>query len=107
MADGSESNPYTLETLGEISFNSDTINKVYYLYTATESGTLTITYSTADSWADCYEKVGEDQYDGENSQSSNQEQVASFTVEAGKTYRIGIGTWAVEGETTVTVAFVA
>ena len=107
VADGSESNPYTLETLGEINFNSDTINKVYYLYTATESGTLTITYSTADSWADCYEKVGEDQYDGANSQSSEEEQVASFTVEAGKTYRIGIGTWAVEGETTVTVAFVA
>ena len=37
--DGSEGNPFDLpEIPTEVTFNSDTINKVYYVFTATESG---------------------------------------------------------------------
>lgn len=103
-ADGSESNPYVWETLPEsITINSDTINMVYYLFTATQAGNITITWPTADSWANWFEM------DGTNTTAtngtSNEQTTMVVPVEAGKTYRIGLGTYYVAGEVTLTVAF--
>ena len=103
-ADGSESNPYIWETLPEsVTIDSDTFNMVYYLFTATEAGNITITWPTADSWANWFEM------DGTNTTAtngtSNEQTTMVVPVEAGKTYRIGLGTYYVAGEVTLTVAF--
>ncbi|MBR3875148.1 MAG: hypothetical protein IKJ25_00025 [Clostridia bacterium] len=103
-ADGSESNPYVWETLPEsVTIDSDTINMVYYLFTATEAGNITITWPTADSWANWFEM------DGTNTTAtngtSNEQTTMVVPVEAGKTYRIGLGTYYVAGEFTLTVSF--
>lgn len=106
--DGSEGNPYDLpEIPTDVTFNSDTINKVYYVFTATESGYVYITLSVEnDSWCDLYLFVNGNA-DGSNSQSSNEQTVAKFAVVAGNTYRLGLGTWAVSGETTFSITFSA
>lgn len=101
---GTEGNPTVWDEIPEsVTINSDTINKIYYTFTATQSGTLTITYPTADSWADLYAWEN-DQWNGQNSQSSNMKEVAVFTIESGKTYRIGIGTFNNAGEFTLPIS---
>ena len=104
-ATGTEGNPTVWDEIPtEVTINSDTINKIYYTFTATQSGTLTITYPTADSWADLYPWEN-DQWNGQNSQSSNMQEVAEFAIESGKTYRIGIGTFNNAGEFTLPISF--
>ena len=104
--DGSENNPFAIESLpAEYTFNSDTINKVYYLYTATANGVITITCSIEnDNWLDIYPIVN-GLPDGQNSESSNMQTTANFTVVAGNTYRIGLGTFNTAGEVTFTLTF--
>ena len=104
--EGTESDPYVIDSLpAEYTFYSDTINKVYYLYTATADGVITITCSVEnDSWFDCFLMIN-GMADGQNSQTSNYETVATFTVEAGKTYRIGLGTFWTAGDATFTLTF--
>ena len=106
--DGSESNPYELpEIPTDITFNSDTINKVYYVFTATETGYVYVTLSVEnDSWCDLFLFV-DGNADGSDSQSSTKETVVKFAVVAGNTYRLGLGTWAVSGETTFSITFSA
>ena len=102
---GTEGNPTAWDEIPtEVTINSDTNNKIYYTFTATQSGTLTITYPTADSWADLYAWEN-DQWNGQNSQSSSMQEVAAFTIESGKTYRIGIGTFNNAGEFTLPISF--
>ena len=104
--DGSEGNPFDLpEIPTEVTFNSDTINKVYYVFTATETGYIYVTLSVEnDSWCDLFLFV-DGNADGSDSQSSNQKTVAQFAVVAGNTYRLGLGTWAISGETTFSITF--
>ena len=102
---GTEANPIVWDEIPEsVTINSDTINKIYYTFTATQNGTLTITYPTADSWADLYAWEN-DQWNGQNSQSSSMKEVAVFTIESDKTYRIGIGTFNNAGEFTLPISF--
>ena len=104
--DGSEDYPYTIDSLpADIKFYSDTNVKVYYLYTAPANGFITITLSVEnDSWIDIYPYL--DGYvDGLSSQDSNYETTATFFVKAGTTYRIGLGTYYIAGETTFSLAF--
>ena len=103
---GTEANPTVWDELpSEITIDSDTINKIYYTFTATQSGTLTITYPTADSWADLYAWEN-NEWNGRTSQSSSLKAVAEFAIEAGVTYRLGIGTFNVAGEFTLPIAIV-
>ena len=104
--DGSESNPYELpEIPTDVTFNSDTVNKVYYVFTATESGYIYVTLSVEnDSWCDLFLFV-DGAADGSDSQTSNRETVAKFAVVAGNTYRLGLGTWNISGETTFSITF--
>ncbi len=100
---GTESDPYNLKELpSEITFYSDTVNKVYYTFVATESGKITFTYPTADSWCDIFEMDGTNTT--ANSTSSSMSETMTFDIEAGKTYRFSLGTWANEGDVTVTIA---
>jgi hypothetical protein len=107
-SDGSENNPYELpEIPTEVTFNSDTVNKVYYVFTATETGYIYITVSVPnDSWNDLYLYV-DGNADGSDSQSSSMETVSKFAVVAGNTYRLGLGTFYVSGEATFTITFSA
>ena len=104
--DGSEDNPYLIESLpAEYTFESDTVNKVYYLYTATVDGVITITCSIEnDSWFDIYPMVN-GLPNGAESESSNMKTTAVFTVKAGNTYRIGLGTFNTVGEATFSLTF--
>ena len=101
--DGSEGNPYVWTELPEsVSFNSDTVNKVYYLFTAIESGNITFTWPTADSWGDWFEMDGSNTT--ANDGSSFNKTTMTVPVEAGKTYRFGLGT-NTAGDVTITIAF--
>ena len=112
--DGSETAPYVWDTLPEsVTIVADTTQQDYYLFTATESGTLTFTWPTADSWfvAHLWDMDKYQVLDSENAQVSPDgcylHTSESITVEAGKTYRIGLETWLNAGETTITISFVA
>lgn len=107
--DGSEGDPYVIESLPtDITINSDTENKTYYVFTATESGTVVITYpaGNTDSWVDIFKWVN-GQADGSdgNSASVYMTNSLSLEVEAGAMYRIGLGTWTNAGEVTINVSF--
>ena len=100
---GTESDPYNLKELpSEITFYSDATNKVYYTFVAAESGTITFTYPTADSWCDIFEMDGTNTT--ANSTSSSSSETMVFDIEAGKTYRFSLGTWTNVGDVTVTIA---
>ena len=102
---GTEANPTVWDEIpSEVTINSDTFNKVYYTFTATQTGTLTITYPTADSWADLFEII-DGAVNGQNSQSVYETLTVEFAIEAGKTYRLGIGTWWNAGEFTLPISF--
>ncbi|MBO5339223.1 MAG: hypothetical protein J6A96_05940 [Clostridia bacterium] len=102
---GTMDNPTELDTLpGSLTFVSDATNKIYYKFTATESGVLTITWPTAgDSWADLYAWAN-NEWDGQNSQSSFGNDTVEFDIVAGTTYRLGISAWNTTGEVTVTLS---
>ncbi|MBR1974390.1 MAG: hypothetical protein IKA20_00900 [Clostridia bacterium] len=101
---GAEDNPYVIESLPtEVVINSDTINMTYYCYTTTEAGTITLTYSTEnDSWANIFNME-----DGQDNDSASETTVVEFAVAANATYRIGLGTWAIAGEATISITFTA
>jgi hypothetical protein len=101
---GSLYNPIVLETLPEtLTVVSDTTEKTYYSFTATESGTLTFTWPSADSWVDIYELDAS----GNNTQNNSSTYLTSsfhFEIEEGKTYRFGLGTANKKGEFVITLA---
>lgn len=100
---GTEEDPYILDTLPEsISFNSDTINKVYYIFTAAQTGHITFTWPTADSWVDIFE-LDANGATTQNSGSIYQTTSFSFNITEGTTYRFSLGTWYEPGDVTVTI----
>ena len=85
---GTETDPYIWTELPEnVTFNSDTINKVYYQFTATESGTITFTWPTADSW---YGISKVNATSGSDSTSGYQTTTATFNLESGASYRFDL-----------------
>ena len=100
---GTEEDPYVLDTLPEsISFNSDTINKVYYIFTAAQTGHITFTWPTADSWVDIFE-LDENGDLTQNSGSIYETTSFSFNITEGTTYRFSLGTWMISGDVTITI----
>ena len=105
--DGSEEYPFVWETLPEsVTFESDNMNMVYYVFTATADGSVTFTWAVeGNDWFNYFELV--DGMTTANNASGYAKTSHTFVVEAGKTYRVGLGTWNEGGETVVTIAFVA
>jgi hypothetical protein len=101
--DGTQAGPYILEgTPSSITITSDTNTKTYYKFTATTSGTVTFTWPIADSWVDFYELNASGENTANNSSAYNTTSF-SFEIEAGKTYRFGLGTFNKKGEFTILV----
>ena len=107
-ANGSEEFPYIWDTLPEsVTFESDNMNMVYYIFTATADGSVTFTWAVeGNDWFNIYE-LDANGYTTANSTSGFAKTSHSFVVEAGKTYRVGLGTWDEGGETTVAISFSA
>ena len=105
--DGSEENPFVWETLPEsVTFESDNMNMVYYVFTATADGSVTLTWAVeGNDWFNYFELV--DGMTTANNASGYAQTSHTFVIETGKTYRVGLGTWNEGGETVVTIAFVA
>ncbi len=100
---GTEDDPYVLSILPEsITFNSDTFNKVFYIFTATQTGTITFTWPTADSWGDIFE-LNENGENTGNDTSACETETFSFEITEGTSYRFSLGTWAVAGEVTIII----
>lgn len=106
-ADGSEQFPFVWETLPEsVTFVSDNSNMVYYVFTATADGSVTFTWAVeGNDWFNYFELVNG--ATSENNGSGYAKTSHTFVVEAGKTYRVGLGTWNEGGETVVNIAFAA
>ena len=102
---GTETDPYVMNGFPEsITFESDTNNKVYYIFTATATGNVTFTWPTADSW------WGWTELDASGNNTANSEsgyETESFIlgVTEGTSYSVFFGTWMDSGEVTITVSF--
>ena len=103
--DGSEQFPFIWEALPEsVTFVSDNSNMVYYVFTATADGSVTFTWAVeGNDWFNYFELV--DGATTDNNGSGFAKTSHTFIVEAGKTYRVGLGTWNEGGETVVSIAF--
>ena len=107
--DGSEQYPYVLETLPEsVVVDYDVITgKVYYIFTATADGSVTFTWPVEyDSWYDYFE-LDENGNLTSNNGSGFMATSHTFVVEAGKSYRVSLGSWSEAGSHTITIAFVS
>ena len=103
--EGTEPNPHVIDgDVVSIVITSDTNVKTYYKFTATTSGTVTLTWPTADSWVDIYE-LDSSGNNTANSSSTYLTTTFSFEIEAGKTYRLGLGTANKKGEFTILVTW--
>ena len=101
---GTEANPTVLDEIPEtLVITSDALNMQYYLFTATQTGTITFTWPAVDSWFNIFEMNGN--MTTQNNTSGYNTESFSFAVEAGKTYRVGLSTWAATGDITLTISF--
>ncbi|MBE7088386.1 MAG: hypothetical protein E7370_02525 [Clostridiales bacterium] len=100
--DGSESNPYVIESLDEDLYveDSNASELTWYTFTAAASGTLTITFDTDDNWCRIYDVA--DSYNWLASSWLKAEYVAEIV--AGATYNVGFGNW--NNTAPVTITFV-
>ena len=108
-ADGSEQFPYIWETIPESVVLDYAVvsGKVYYIFTATADGTITFTWPVSgDSWYDIFE-LDANGNNTSNSASGFMKDSHSFVVEAGKSYRVSLGSWAEAGSHTIAISFSA
>ena len=102
--DGTEQNPYVLDTLPEsITFTSNTTSKVFYVFTAEKSGTFTITWPSADSWGNVFE-LDENGNNTGNDTSAYLTETITLEITEGYTYKFSLGTWNKSGKITVTLS---
>ena len=102
--DGStEDNPTAITLPAEnLAANGDAIGFNWYIFTTTEAGTITITYSNNNGWARIYNVD-----DAEDSNNAGEKQVMTFAVKADSTYKLGLGVWNEEAGATASVTFTA
>ena len=106
---GSEEFPYIWDTIPEsVVVDYDVITgKVYYIFTATADGTITFTWPVeGDSWYDIFELDANGNTTSNNA-SGGMKTSHSFMVEAGKSYRVSLGSWAEAGSHTIAISFVS
>ena len=102
---GSETNPIVWETIPEsvVIDYSEVIGKVYYTFTSDVNGEIFVTRSSEnDSW------FGIDELNADGSLTSNgtsgfSQNVHSFLVEEGKSYRVYLGAWSEMNKHTITI----
>ena len=107
--DGSEQFPFIWDTIPEsVVVDYDVITgKVYYTFTATADGSITFTWPVEfDSWFDYYELDANGNTTA-NNESGFMANSHTIVVEAGKTYRVSLGSWSEMGSHTITISFVA
>ncbi len=101
--DGTEDNPIEVTLPAtDLATEGDATNYLWYTFTSTEEGILTVTYSNANSWVSLY--MAGDQY---NSQGDYSEQTMTFEVQADSTYLLGLGVWDAEEGVTASLSFTA
>ncbi|MBQ9070149.1 MAG: hypothetical protein IJY23_02200 [Clostridia bacterium] len=102
--EGTEDAPYELDSIDTtVTANCDATNKTFYTFTATASGTLTITYPTANSWITI-----SDLTDASLNTQSSQLAENTFAIVVGHEYTIGLGVWDAEAaDPSVTLSFTA
>ena len=106
---GSEEFPYIWDTIPEsVTLDYAVVSgKVYYIFTATADGTITFTWPVeGDSWYDIFELDANGNL-GQNNTSGFMATSHSFMVEAGKSYRVSLGSWAESGSHTIAISFVS
>ena len=98
---GTEDNPIEVALPAEnIATEGDSFNYLWYTFTSTDEGILTVTYSNANSWATFY--MEGDEY---HNQSGMEKQVITFEVQANSTYLLGLGVYAPEEGVTASLSF--
>ena len=106
---GSEEFPYIWDTIPEsVTLDYAVVSgKVYYIFTATADGTITFTWPVeGDSWYDIFELDANGNTTSNNA-SGFMKNSHSFMVEAGKSYRVSLGSWAEAGSHTIAISFVS
>ena len=106
---GSEEFPYIWDTIPEsVTLDYAVVSgKVYYIFTATADGTITFTWPVeGDSWYDIFELDANGNTTSNNA-SGFMKNSHSFMVEAGKSYRVSLGSWAESGSHTIAISFVS
>ena len=100
---GTEVDPYIMDSFPDsVTFESDTSNQVYYIFTAQQTGNVTFTWSSADSWYAITE-LNEDGTNTPNDTSGYLTSSFTFAITEGTSYKVQLGTWDNAGETTVTI----
>ena len=98
-AEGTEENPIEIDLPAEdLAVEGDSINFIWYTFTTTDAGMITITYSNANSWVSL-----KNVDDPEDSISGYSKQTLVFNVQANSTYILGLGVWDAEDDVTATV----
>jgi hypothetical protein len=101
---GTETNPIILGSFpSSITFNSDAEKFIYYKITAQESGMLTLSWPTADSWYNITE-LNPDGTNTRNNASGYSTQTVTFEVKAGTQYLLCLGSWSTVGSLTVAIS---
>ena len=106
---GSEEFPYIWDTIPEsVTLDYAVVSgKVYYIFTATADGTITFTWPVeGDSWYDIFELDANGNTTSNNA-SGFMKNSHSFMVEAGKSYRVSLGSWSEVGSHTIAISFVS
>ena len=101
--EGSESNPVAITLPAEnLATNGDSFGYVWYTFTATESGIITVTYSNENTMVKMYNVADE-----EDSNFKYGSQTITMKVKANTTYNLGLGVWDPDEGVTASVTFEA
>ncbi len=88
---GKEENPYPIEFPSTVLADPDSEHMIWYTFTSDVTGILTVKYPNTNSWA-FLEAVGVEQ------QTGYMKDELTFEVQAGVSYKLGLGTWSEEAE---------
>lgn len=99
---GTEDDPYVIEIPAEgLETEGNSTSKLWYLFSTTEAGTLTLTYSNGNSWVEIWNVD-----DAQDSNQGYNKTSYTFELQANSTYRLGLGVWVEEEGVTATLTFV-
>ena len=100
-AEGSIENPIAITLpAADLATEGNASSYLWYTFTTTEAGKITITYSNANSWVSL-----KNVNDAEDSISGYSKTTLTFKVKANSTYVLGLGVWDVEDGVTASVSF--
>ena len=101
VVEGSDENPIEITIPAEnLETEGDAVGFIWYTFTTTEAGKITVAYSNTNSWV---RLINVD--DAEDSTTGYQKGILTFKVKANSTYKIGLGVWDPEEGVTASVTF--